>query len=117
MDTIKIKGIRAYGYTGFLPEEQALGQWFSVDVTLWLDLRPAGNSDHLDDTIDYRQVIDSVKGYIQNQKYSLVEKLTEVIATAILAFPQVTQVRVELSKEAPPIPDFSGQITIDITRN
>jgi len=28
----------APGYTGYLPEEQVLGQWFEVDVTLWLDL-------------------------------------------------------------------------------
>jgi len=23
---------------GYLPEEQVLGQWFEVDLTLWLDL-------------------------------------------------------------------------------
>jgi len=35
----------APGYTGYLPEEQVLGQWFEVDVTLWLDLSVAGKSD------------------------------------------------------------------------
>ena len=38
MDCIYLTGIRAYGYTGYLKEEQVLGQWFEVDVKLWLDL-------------------------------------------------------------------------------
>lgn len=31
MDSIHVTGIRCYGYTGLLPEEQVLGQWFEVD--------------------------------------------------------------------------------------
>ena len=39
MSTSKIylKGVRAYGYVGYLPEENVLGQWFEVDATLWVD--------------------------------------------------------------------------------
>ncbi|NEQ10994.1 MAG: dihydroneopterin aldolase, partial [Moorea sp. SIO4E2] len=55
MDCIKLSNIRCYGYTGYLPEEQTLGQWFEVDLTMWLDLSPAGESDDLSDTMDYRQ--------------------------------------------------------------
>ncbi|MGB3691174.1 MAG: dihydroneopterin aldolase, partial [Spirulinaceae cyanobacterium] len=38
MDRIKVSQIRCYGYTGYLQEEKVLGQWFEVDLTLWLDL-------------------------------------------------------------------------------
>ncbi|MGK7883005.1 MAG: dihydroneopterin aldolase, partial [Crocosphaera sp.] len=55
MDFIEVTGIRCYGYTGYLPEEQVLGQWFEVDLTLGVDLKDAGTSDNLDDTSDYRQ--------------------------------------------------------------
>ncbi len=116
MDKIKINAIRAYGYTGFLPEEQVLGQWFSVNLTLWLDLTPSGNSDRLEDTLDYRQAIDIVKQQITTAKFALVEKLAMVIATEILKLAGVNKVRVQLSKLAPPIPDFGGSITIDLTR-
>ncbi len=37
-DALHLRGLRAYGYTGLLPEEQRLGQWFEVELTLWLDL-------------------------------------------------------------------------------
>ncbi len=116
MDFIEVTGIRSYGYTGYLPEEQVLGQWFEVDLTLGVDLKEAGMSDNLDDTSDYRQAIAMVKHHIKTTKVALVERLTEMIAQEILTLPKVNQVRVRLTKEAPPIPDFGGKITIDITR-
>jgi dihydroneopterin aldolase len=116
MDCIQVTGIRCYGYTGYLPEEQVLGQWFEVDLTLWLDLTPAGQSDDIADTLDYRQAIEIVKQLVKTSKFALVEKLASAIASAMLGLDRVQQVRVLLSKPAAPIPDFGGKITIDITR-
>ena len=116
MDCIQVTGIRCYGYTGYLPEEQVLGQWFEVDLTLWLDLTPAGQSDDIADTLDYRQAIEIVKQLVKTSKVALVEKLASAIASAMLGLERVQQVRVLLSKPAAPIPDFGGKITVDITR-
>lgn len=117
MDRIKVTGIRCYGYTGLLPEEQILGQWFDVDLTIWVNLEKAGESDRIEDTLDYRSAIKLVKNQIGNNKYALVEKLASAIADAILQIEKVNKVRVQLSKPAAPIPDFGGKITIDITRS
>jgi dihydroneopterin aldolase len=116
MDCIQLTGIRCYGYTGYLPEEQVLGQWFEVDLTLWLDLASAGESDDIADTLDYRNAIEKVKQLVKTSKFALVEKLASAIAATLLQLEQVQQVRVQLSKPAAPIPDFGGKITIDITR-
>ncbi|BAZ28951.1 dihydroneopterin aldolase [Cylindrospermum sp. NIES-4074] len=117
MDCIHLTGIRAYGYTGFLPEEQVLGQWFEVDVKLWLDLATAGDTDAIADTLDYRSVISLIQHLIKTSKFALVEKLANAIANAILQeSDRVTQVQVILSKPAAPIPDFSGKISIELTR-
>ncbi|MDJ0537011.1 MAG: dihydroneopterin aldolase [Xenococcaceae cyanobacterium MO_207.B15] len=117
MDSIQVTGIRCYGYTGYLPEEQVLGQWFEVDLTLWLDLTPAAKSDDIADTFDYREAISVVKNTIKNSKFALVEKLIDAIADKILSLNKVQQVQVKLSKPAAPIPDFGGKITLDITRS
>ncbi len=117
MDSIQVSGIRAYGYVGYLPEERVLGQWFEVDLTLWVDLTPAGKSDNIEDTLDYREAIAIVKEQITTAKFDLVEKLVSAIAEQILSLAKVSQVRVKLSKPAAPIPDFSGRITLDITRS
>ncbi|NEP59004.1 MAG: dihydroneopterin aldolase [Symploca sp. SIO2G7] len=116
MDCIQLSGIRCYGYTGYLPEEQILGQWFEVDLTIWRDLSASGKSDDIADTLDYRSAIETVKQLVKNSKYALIEKLATAIANAILKLEAVQQVQVRLTKPAAPIPDFGGKITIDITR-
>ena len=116
MDFIEVTEIRCYGYTGYLPEEQVLGQWFEVDLTIWVDLKPSGLSDNLNDTVDYRQAIGIIKQTIKEEKFALVEKLAEVLAQKVLTLDKISQVRIRLSKPAPPIPDFTGSIVIDITR-
>lgn len=118
MDHIELTGIRAYGYTGFLPEEQVLGQWFEVDLILGLDLSPPGESDRLEDTLDYRLAIETTQQIIRTKTFALVEKLAAEIAQAILNIdPRVLTTQVQLSKPNAPIPDFGGRITIDITRS
>ncbi len=120
-DCIELTGIRCYGYTGALPEEQVLGQWFEVTLRLWLDLRPVGQSDRLDDTLDYRHAIAIVHDLVRNQKFITIERLATAIAETILKSqpekPSIHQVQVRLTKLNPPIPDFSGQVTIEITRH
>jgi 7,8-dihydroneopterin aldolase/epimerase/oxygenase len=117
MDSIQVSGIRAYGYVGYLPEEKVLGQWFEVDLTLWMDLSTAGISDDITDTLDYREAIAIVKEQITTAKFDLVEKLVSAIADKILSLEKVSQVQVKLSKPAAPIPDFNGRITLDIIRS
>ncbi len=116
MDSIEVTGIRAYGYTGYLPEERVLGQWFEVDLILWLDLTGAGTSDRIETTLDYRQAIDIVKKQITTAKFALVEKLAATIVNELLKLDKVQQVQIKLSKLAAPIPDFGGKITISLTR-
>ncbi|CDN15982.1 MAG: dihydroneopterin aldolase [Richelia sp.] len=118
MDYIHVSGIRAYGYTGYLAEEQVLGQWFEVDVKLWLDISKAAKTEDIGQTVDYRSTINLVKDLIKNSKFLLIERLVETIADSILKQnDRVSQVQVILSKPAAPIPDFGGKISIDITRN
>ena len=117
MDCIHLTNIRCYGYTGYLPEEQVLGQWFEVDVKLWLDISTAANTDAIEDTVDYRSVINSVEHIVKTAKFVLVEKLAGTIADSLLQqCDRVTQVQVIVSKPAAPIPDFSGRISIELTR-
>jgi dihydroneopterin aldolase len=117
LDAISLTGIKAYGYTGALPEENVLGQWFEAEITLYMDLVNASQSDHLADTCDYRQIVATTQKIIQEQQFQLIERLAGEIATATLTADQrLHQVRVKITKLAPPMPDFSGQVSVEITR-
>lgn len=116
MDSLHLTGIRVYGYSGALPEEQVLGQWFEVDLVITLDLSKSGRSDRLADTLDYRGVLAQVHHLVKSSRFNLIERLATAIADQILTEPQVQQVQVRLTKLAAPIPDFTGKVTVALTR-
>lgn len=117
MDFIHVTGIRCYGYVGYLPEEKVLGQWFEVDLKLSVDLSRASQTDAIQDTLDYRQVIALVQNLVKTSNFDLLERLAGAIADTILQESAiVTQVQVILIKPAAPIPDFDGEIRIELTR-
>jgi dihydroneopterin aldolase len=116
-DTIQIFGIRAYGYTGYFPEEQTLGQWFEVDLVLWLDLSPSGESDDLQQTLNYADVVARVTHLLETSRVLTIERLNTLILDGVLAFPQVRQAHSRLVKVAAPIPGFDGRIAVAMTRS
>jgi dihydroneopterin aldolase len=116
MDTLNVKGIRAYGYTGYFDAEQFLGQWFEVDLTIWIDLSRAGHSDDLDDTLNYAEAVAIVQKLVRESKFKMIEKLAQAIADAILDTGKTDKVKVALTKCQAPIPDFDGDITLEILR-
>ncbi len=116
LDQIHLTGIRCYGYIGAFPEEQVLGQWFEVELKLWLDLDSAGQSDRLEDTLNYGAVVMQVQQLVKTSRVALLERLATTIAETLLQTPSIQQVQVRLSKLAAPIPDFDGRVTIDLTR-
>lgn len=116
-DTIQISGIRGYGYTGYFPEEQTLGQWFEVDLELWLDLSRTGASDDLQQSLNYADVVAQVTHVLETTRVLTMERLNTLILEGVLAFPQVRQAHSRLVKVAAPIPGFAGRIAVAMTRS
>ncbi|NJL98787.1 MAG: dihydroneopterin aldolase [Synechococcaceae cyanobacterium SM2_3_2] len=115
-DRIRVSGMRFYGYTGYLPAERELGQWFEVDLELWADLRPAAQSGQLSDTYDYIPAVQKIAELVQNQSFELIESLAEAIADIALRETGSPQVKVRLTKCSPPVPEISGSVSLEIIR-
>lgn len=116
-DTIQLLGVRGYGYTGYFPEEQTLGQWFEVDLVLWLDLSPTGASDDLGQSVNYADVVARVTHLLETSRFRTIERLNTVILEGVLDFPGVRRVHSRLVKVAAPIPGFDGRIAVAMTRS
>ena len=118
MDTLYINDIRAYGYTGAFAEENVLGQWFRVDLALNLNLAQAGASDQLSDTYNYADAVQAIQQLIQQQPFHLIESVVSEIAKTVLqSDDRLTQVTVKLTKLTPPVPNFAGNVAVEITRD
>jgi dihydroneopterin aldolase len=103
-DEILLEGMRFYAYHGVNPEEQALGQRFTVDVVLAVDLRRAGQSDELANTVSYSAVYKVVRGIVEGEQRQLIEAVAEDIAAAILTeFPRVARITVTVRKPEVPM--------------
>lgn len=103
MGTIVIKGLRELGVHGVLPEEQVRPQPFEVDVELTVDLTSAGESDALDDTVDYSAVAEAVSRVVKSERYFLLERLGTRIAEVCRVDERVTGVTVTVRKLHPPV--------------
>ena len=75
-DRILLEGMQLFGYHGTLAPENELGQRFVVDVDMRCDLRAAGETDDLSQTVDYSEVYAQVRAIVEGPAL----KLTEAVA-------------------------------------
>lgn len=115
-DLITVLGIRGMGYHGVFPEERAVGQEFSVDVTLAVRTVEASQSDDLSDTVDYGAVSNLVYARIVGEPVNLIETLAERIAADCLGAGPVQWVRVSIHKPSAPITVPFDDVILTITR-
>ncbi|NSW89723.1 MAG: dihydroneopterin aldolase [Firmicutes bacterium] len=115
MDKIIIKNMKIYGYHGVLPREQKEGQLFCIDVEMYTDLGKAGDSDSLEDTVDYSEVYNLVRDIVQSNKFQLIEKLAKTIGKAILQkYNRVDSVKICARKPEAPIEGEFGWVGVEV---
>lgn len=115
-DRIILKGMTFFGRHGLLPREMEEGQPFVVDLTLRLDLAPAGQADDLGETVDYSLVLDVVREVVENRRFNLLEALAEAIAREMLQRFPVYSVRVRVKKPHAPLGGILEHVAVDIER-
>lgn len=102
-DTILLQGIRLEGCHGVSDEERALPQMLEVDLRVEADLRAAGRSDDLADTVDYGPLLEICRETVETASFRLLESIAGTIADRVLAVPRVLGVTVRVRKLAVPI--------------
>lgn len=115
-DQIELRGLVASGYCGALPEEQARAQPLEIDLDIVLDLHGAGESDALDDTVDYGVLSAMVERILTTERFTLLERLAARIAEVALADERVEEVTVSARKLRPPVPQQLSTSGVRITR-
>lgn len=104
-DRIELRGLRLTAVVGVLPEERERAQPIEIDLDLDVDLTAAGESDALDDTVDYGAVCDLVAAVVAGEAPLLLERLAGRIAAGVLASDRrIDAVEVSVRKLRPPVP-------------
>jgi dihydroneopterin aldolase len=116
MDVIELRGLRALGLCGVLPEEQSRRQPIEVDLDVQADLTKAVEADNLDHTIDYGAVTEIVERVITEEQFALLERMAGRIAEVVLADQRVEAVTVAVRKLRPPVSQQLATAGVRLTR-
>ena len=103
-DCIQLRALRVVCIVGVLPEERERPQPLEIDVDIYADLSAAGQSDDLNDTLDYGEAAATVVQICASAKAQLLEHLGQLVADQLLGYSQVSAVDVTIKKLRPPIP-------------
>ncbi len=116
-DRVRLEGMVFYGYHGVRPRERETGQRFIVDLDVTRDLTAAGQSDDLEDTVDYSELSRLVKEIVEGPPHNLLESLAAAIASSVLDTDEVDSVTVVVKKPDVPIANaILDHASVEITR-
>lgn len=117
MDKITMKNMVFYAYHGVLEEEKVLGQKFHVDAELFLDLKQAGKTDDLDETVSYAMVYETIKAVMLKERFDLLEALAHKICGEILsAFEKIEGILLKIEKPGAPVEGNYDYFAVEIKR-
>jgi len=118
VDKILLKDIKLYGYHGVLEKEREIGQYFYIDIEIALDLKPAGITDELGNTVDYSKVYDIIKNINEGNKFRLIESFAHKISEELMAtFDKIKEIIVRVRKPDAPIDGDFGWVGVEIKRS
>lgn len=83
-DRIRIEDLEVFANHGVYAEENILGQKFLVTVDLFMNTRPAGQTDDLEQSVNYGEVSVFVDTWLREHTYKLLECAAEKLAEELL---------------------------------
>jgi len=99
MDKIFLSSLSVDCIVGIWEWERRVKQTVIIDVEMAADIRKAAATDHIDSTVDYKQVAKRLLAFVADSQFQLVETLTERLAQIIITEFGVSWVKVRLNKQ------------------
>ncbi len=116
-DRIFITGLVLHAYHGVMAHEAKVGQTFTIDLALDVDLSDAARTDKVADTVSYDKVVYCASEAFSAQRFRLIEAAAGRIADAILGtFSRVQAVQVTIHKPHAPIAATFSDVGVTLTR-
>ncbi|NRA71709.1 MAG: dihydroneopterin triphosphate 2'-epimerase [Gammaproteobacteria bacterium] len=95
---IKIKNLRLRTYIGINDDEIANRQDVIINVEIHYPAEKATMSDNMDDALNYRTITKEIISLVENNRFGLLEKLTNDVLTIASNHHWVTHCYVEVDK-------------------
>ncbi|MFK7899609.1 MAG: dihydroneopterin aldolase [Cyclobacteriaceae bacterium] len=103
MGFIRLEELEFFAYHGFYDEEQKVGNKYSADITVEVDLKAARNSDKLNDTVNYEDLYQVAKEEMATPSRLLEHIAERIIDKVHIQYPEIKMCEVSISKYNPPV--------------
>lgn len=113
-DVIHVRDLLLRGIVGIKPDERANPQDILINLALEADLRPAGDSDRIEDAVNYRTITKEIIALVEGSRFQTVEKLATEIARLIVTGHPVR--RAEVTVEKPGALRFARSVGVTVVR-
>jgi len=98
MDTIFLEQVKVETKLGVPEWERMVPQTIILDIEIDYDLRKAGKSDNIADTIDYGAIVTRIRETLAEHSFQLVEALAEHLCELIFKEFGAKEVKIKVSK-------------------
>jgi dihydroneopterin aldolase/D-erythro-7,8-dihydroneopterin triphosphate epimerase len=113
-DKIYIRDLALRCIIGVNHDERTEKQDVIINVILFVDTRKAGQTDVLEDSVDYKNVKKTILSLVEKSTFLLIEKLAEEIAKVCLDDSKVQKVNVAVDK--PGALRYTRSVAVEIVR-
>lgn len=114
-DQIEIKDLLLRGVIGVNDWEREVKQDILINIRLTADLTRAGETDSIDDTVNYRTITKKIIAHVDSSARYTLEALAADIANICLAEKGVQRARVRIEK--PGALRFASSVGVEIERS
>ncbi len=114
MDQTFIKDLLVRGVIGISDNERSQPQDILINVVLFGDISRAGQTDNIEDCINYRTIAKKIIAYTETARRYTVEALATDLAKLCLENPAVRKVRMRVEK--PGAVRFAASVGVEIER-
>jgi FolB domain-containing protein len=113
-DKILVKDLLLRGIIGLNDWEREKKQDILINLTLFTDIRPAGDSDRGNDILNYRTIAKAIIAHVEQSSYYTVEALATAIARICVVEHDAAKVIVRVEK--PGALRFALSVGVEIDR-
>lgn len=112
-----MRDLNLWAHVGVLPQEKLLGQYFSLDFSLWIDLENSAEKDDISTTADYSVAIRDLQKLSFSTCCSTIEHFSDRILDCLENLYGSVPMQISLRKCAPPVSGFTGTVAIERKRH
>ena len=113
MARIRIKNLRLRTYIGINEDEIRNKQDILINVTLFYPAEDAVHINDINHALNYRTITKEIIQYVQENRFALLERLTQDVLDCVMRHEQVRYAEVEVDK--PHALRFSESVSITLT--